>query len=97
MEFERSAERGKGWCCSQVALQLPAGARRGRFRILSSGRKLQKAKHLAKALTESGGGNGTRGVQGALRYWVYLRQAGWSAVPKVGHSGGVIEVRVAQY
>lgn len=61
MEFERSAEQGKGWCCSlgQVALQLPAGARWGRFRILSSGRKLQKAKHLAKALTESGGENGT--------------------------------------
>lgn len=59
------------WHCS--SLLGPGGAR---FRILSSGRKLQKAKHLAKALTESGGGNGTRGVQGALRYWVYARLGG---------------------
>lgn len=71
-------KQGKSWRCSlcQVALQLPAGAMWGRFRILNSGRKLQKAKHLAKALTESGGGNGTRGVQGALRYQVYARLGG---------------------
>lgn len=42
---------------------MHTGARRhcsflGQFRVFNSGGKWQKVKHLTKALTESGGGNG---------------------------------------
>lgn len=67
---------------SKARVGAAAWARWGRFRILSSGRKLQKAKHLAKALTESGGENGTRRVQGTLRYQVYARLGGQLSLRK---------------